>query len=253
MKDETFAFISDVKDKKITARSARHQRSHTGKGGRVRLPSDNLSKKELQKMNGECKSYRLNDPMAWKEFKAMPDDIKCTYIKLLRNKFNVPFNHIGKMLGCCQKTISDEIVRLGLSEGRGAKGRSKKWDKEGFYAWWNGVEQIPAPAIEEVAITQEEKEAIFFGEEKGYVEDDLPFEEPEAYVEEDIPCIQLDPIRAEEVLKSFHPSQAELEAKAKAELEWLRTECDSLRMNVRILEAQMEVVRLIFGGNRNGT
>ena len=35
-------------------------------------------------MSGECKSYRLNSPMSWDEFKAMPDDIKITYIKLLR-------------------------------------------------------------------------------------------------------------------------------------------------------------------------
>ena len=90
MKDETYLFVSDMKDKKVTARSARNKRTHCGKGGRVRFPSDNLSKKELQKMNGECKAYRLNDPMGWKEFKAMPDDLKITYIKLLRKEFNVP-------------------------------------------------------------------------------------------------------------------------------------------------------------------
>ena len=84
MKDETYVFIQDVKEKKTTARSARHTRTHCGRGGRVRLPSDNLSKKELMKMSGECKSYRLNSPMSWDEFKAMPDDIKITYIKLLR-------------------------------------------------------------------------------------------------------------------------------------------------------------------------
>ena len=67
MKDETYAFISDVKEKGFTARSARHTRTHCGKGGRVRLPSDNLSKKELEKLNGECKSFRLNDPMGRKE------------------------------------------------------------------------------------------------------------------------------------------------------------------------------------------
>jgi hypothetical protein len=177
VKDETYAFISDVKDKGITARSARHTRTHCGKGGRVRLPSDNLSKKELQKMNGEVKSYRLNDPMDWKEFKSMPDDLKITYINLLRKKFNVPFQHIGKMLGVAQNTISKEIIRLGLSDGKAPKGKPKKWDKDGFYAWWHGVDKLPTPVPEEP--TQEEKEAIFFGEEKGYVEDDLPFEEPD--------------------------------------------------------------------------
>lgn len=205
-------------------------------------------------MNGECKSYRLNDPMTREEFQAMPTDLKVAYIKAIRNKYGIPDSHLGKALGYNQQHFSKVIKKLGIANGQGSG--KKKWDKEGFYAWWHGVEQSPAPAIEEVAITQEEKEAIFFGEEKGYVEDDLPFEEPETCAEEDINCINLDPIRAEEVLKSFHPSQAELEAeleKAKAENAWLRNEYDHQRMNVRILEAQMEVVRLIFGGNRNGT
>ena len=108
-------------------------------------------------MNSECKSYRLNEPMKWQEFKAMPDDIKVTYIKLLQQKFNVPFNHIGKMFGCAQRTISCEIIRLGLSTGKGCEGRSSKWDKEGFLAWCHGVslpaEEIPVaePAEESTA------------------------------------------------------------------------------------------------------
>ena len=51
-------------------------------------------------MNGECKSYRLNDPMAWKEFKSMPDDLKITYINLLRKKFNVPGTSIAMATAC---------------------------------------------------------------------------------------------------------------------------------------------------------
>ncbi len=187
MKDETYAFISDVKEKNSTARSARHTRTHCGKGGRVRLPSDNLSKKELQKMNGECKSYRLNDPMGWKEFKSMPDDLKITYIKLLRQKFNVPFQEIGKMLGVSQKTISCEIVRLGISEGKAVRGRSKKWDKEGFYAWWHGVDMLPTPGIEEVE-QAEEPEA--------FVEDDLPFEEPDPAPVDDFTPFPVVPVYA---------------------------------------------------------
>jgi hypothetical protein len=244
MKDETYVFISDVKEKKVTARSARHTRTHCGKGGRVRLPSDNLSKKELMKMNGECKSYRLNEPMSWKEFKAMPDDVKVTYIKLLRQKFNVPFNHIGKAMGCCQKTISGEIVRLGLSEGKAPKGRSKKWDKEGFYAWWNGL-NLPASVPEEDPAEESTKEEIV-----------STCEEPEIFVEDDIPFEEPDPVMDEKILTSIHPSQAELlkaeREKANAENGWLRNECDNLRMQVRILEAQMDVVRLIFGGQNRG-
>ena len=257
MKDETYAFISDVKEKKVTARSARHTRTHCGKGGRVRLPSDNLSKKELRQMSGECKSFRLNEPMAWKEFKAMPDDIKVTYIKLLQQKFNVPFVHIGKMLGCAQNTISGEIIRLGLSEGKNCKGRSKKWDKDGFYAWVNGVKKLPTPVPEEPTEEPviEEVPVITSEEPEVYVEDDLPYEEPEfvpvekyMHLDAEIACLTK---RIDELLMSNEELKA-VHEKTKAENEWLRNECDNQRIHARILEAQMEVVRLIFGGKNNG-
>lgn len=184
MKDETYVYISDVKDKKATARSARHMRTHCGKGGRVRLPSDYLTKKELMKMSGECKSYRLNDPMAWKEFKSLPDDIKITYVKLLRQKFNAPGRYIAEMLGINYTYYSKEINRLGISEGKNCRGRCTPWDKEGFYAWWHGVDQVAAP-VPEAPIESDHIEDQVFCHEDGvaYVEDDLPYEEPDP-----IPC-----------------------------------------------------------------
>lgn len=262
MKDETYSFISDVKDKKITARSARHMRTHCGKGGRVRLPSDNLSKKELQKMNGECKSYRLNSPMAWNEFKAMPDDIKITYIKLLREKFDVPDCELYKMFGTNKDALSRYLKALGLRVPR--KNSKREWKKEEWFAWVNGVDMLPAPTLEE-------NKQIFFGEEKGYVEDDLPFEEPEAVVEEDIPfedphpthpklpelhialCAEIDELRKrnDELLKCNEKLMA-VHEKAQAENEWLRNEHDSLQNALRMREAQLEIVQLIFGGRGNG-
>lgn len=201
-------------------------------------------------MNGDCKSYRLNDPMTKEEFQAMPTDLKITYIKAIRNKYGIPDTHLAHAFGFSQQTFAKLVKKLGICGGKAAGG-NRKWDKEGFYAWWNGVEQISAPAIEEIPVeepTQAEPEA--------YVEDDLPFEEPEANVDEDIPCIELYQNQGEAAFGSIRPNYAELEAeleKAKAENAWLRNEYDHQRMNVRILEAQMEVVRLIFGGNRNGT
>ena len=179
MKDETYLFVSDVKEKKITARSARHTRTHCGKGGRVRLPHDNLTKKELQKMNGECKSYRLNDPMTWKEFKTMPDDLKVTYIKLVREKYGVSDTQLGKAMGinCC--SFSNEMARLGLDVGVGVRNGSTKWDKDGFWVWWNGVDKLPTPVTEEptleekIEALEKELEAL-----ETFTEDDLPFEEP---------------------------------------------------------------------------
>ena len=138
-------------------------------------------------MNGEVKHYRLNDPMGWKEFKAMPDDLRITYINLLRKKFNVPGNHIAKMMGINNCSYSQEISRLGISEGKNCRGKCTKWDKEGFYAWWHGVDALPTPVPERLIITQEDidelEEAIgvknLHNKVEAYAEDDLPFEEPD--------------------------------------------------------------------------
>lgn len=158
MTDEKYVFTQDSQTKKNIARSASKRRTHNGKGGRVRLPSDNLSKKELKAMSGECKSYRLNEPMNYREFKAMPDDLKVTYIKLLREKYGVPDCKIGEMMGINKVTFSQEIKRIGLGHGE-KHGGYKKWDTDGFYAWCGGSsvtkqeEEIPVveePVAEEV-------------------------------------------------------------------------------------------------------
>lgn len=183
-------------------------------------------------MNGECKAYRLNSPMSWDEFKAMPDDIKITYVKLLREKFSCPDSKIGEMMGVGKDKIHLMFKKLGLTQG---KPKGRKFDKEGFCAWLNGVEKVPAPVIEEPTLEEAEEPEVF-------AEDDIPFEEP-------------DPIKAERVLTGIRPSHAELEAelmKAKEENAWLRNECNRNDMKIRILEAQMEVVRMIFGGNNHG-
>ena len=84
-------------------------------------------------MNGECKTYRLNSPMKWAEFKAMPDEYKISYIKLLRQKYNVADRNIGFMLGISQTCMCKELRRLGISGAPRPKGT--KWDETGWRAW----------------------------------------------------------------------------------------------------------------------
>jgi hypothetical protein len=162
MTDEKYSYIQDVKDKKITARSARNKRTHNGKGGSVKLPSDYMTKKEIKAMSGEVKSYRLNEPMSWKEFKAMPDDIKVSYISLLRQKWNAPDSYIGKMMGTNVCSFSQEMHRLGIPSTRHS---SEKWDKDGFYAWAHGVptqkeEPVEVEPVEVDTLSDSFKERI---------------------------------------------------------------------------------------------
>ena len=143
MTDEKFTFIEDLREKKRTATGAYHKRTHCGKGGAVRFPSDYKTAKELRAMNGEVKSYKLNDPMSWAEFKAMPDDIKIAYIKALRKRYNVSDTQIAKMPGTCQVNFSGLCRRLGIQSARKSR---ETWDEDGWYAWVNGV---PVEAKEE--------------------------------------------------------------------------------------------------------
>lgn len=137
MTDEKYTFVQDVIDKKQTARSARYKRTHTGKGGRAKLPSDYMTKKELAAMSGECKTYRMNSPMKWREFKAMPDELKITYIKAIQEKYDAPLSVIAEMLGIARSQVSREATRLGI--GGGKRGVRCTYDKEGFLAWAYGV------------------------------------------------------------------------------------------------------------------
>ena len=152
MKDEEYVFRQESRDRALVARSARNRRTHCGKGGRVKLPSDYMTKKELQNMNGEVAVYRLNEPMSWKEFKAMPDEHKETYIKIIRNKWNPPDSRIAEMFGISKFMMSNEMVRLGLNRG---KASYSGWDEEGFLRWAHGV---PAEAVEETVEEVEEVE-----------------------------------------------------------------------------------------------
>ncbi len=248
MKDETYVFISDVKEKGSVGRSARARRTHTGKGGRARLPSDNLSKKELEKMNGECKSYRLNEPMKWQEFKSLPDDIKITYIKLIRQKFNPPVTQIAKMMGVTEVCVRNELKKFGLTDGKKRSGRMN-WDKEGFYAWANGVDKLPTPAPEEEPIEEPIQVPVITSEEpETFVEDDLPFEEPKPIQDDEIISLR---IQIDALLK-INKELKDVNEKTMLEKELLQKECDNLRVTVQIREAQLEVVQLIFGGKNHG-
>lgn len=160
MKDEHYVFLKDVSEKKNVARSARNKRTHNGKRGGVKFPSDYMTEKERNAMNSEVKSYRLNEPMSWKEFKAMPDDIKVAYVKLLREKFGVPDTYLAKMFGVSQTITARVITELGINPGKTRSGRTH-WDKEGWLAWCNGA-PVAKEAQEEVieeAVEQDVPEA----------------------------------------------------------------------------------------------
>ena len=188
MRDEEYVYFQDLKEKKVTGYSARKQRSHCGKAG-CKLPSDYLTKKEIKNMSGECKSYRLNEPMSIVEFRAMPEDLQKTYIMALRQKYNAPVSAIGQMLGIERAHLS-KYLREVLGFENFPHG-NHSWDKIGFKEWAYGIPKKEETLEEILEDTQGECVEFYDTDEEPVevIEEETPVTEvPCEPVKEDTPC-----------------------------------------------------------------
>lgn len=96
MTDEEYIFRQTVKERKSAGNGAKHKKR--GGGRYVRLPSDRLSKKEREALNGEVKTYKKKDFYTWEEFKALPSDLQVAWCNSLINR-----------CGCGLSTIGEEV------------------------------------------------------------------------------------------------------------------------------------------------
>ena len=145
MTDEKYTFITDVAEKKRIARGAFNKRTHNGKGGKVRFPSDYLSNKERNKMNGEIREYRMNNPITYAEFKKYPDDLKKKYVKRLRDMFDVSDTDIAAMMGVKAKTLNAALIKIDASGGRRGK---RKADYVAFEKWKRDNGAVPSSCVQ---------------------------------------------------------------------------------------------------------
>lgn len=110
-------------------------------------------------MNGDVKSYSLNKPMTWEEFRSMPQDLQIMYIKKLRNEFGVPDSVLGKAMGICRSSFSKAMRDLNLSLGKNAGAKSRQWlsseKSSKFSEYWNKFENKKEGAIEEESAKDE--------------------------------------------------------------------------------------------------
>ena len=111
MNDVEFILKEDIKEKKQAGRGYYHKKNGS-KSKKSRLPSDSLSKKEIEKMNGECKVYNLNKPMNYSNFCAMPVDLRIKYLEMLRDKFGANQTEISKMMGVADTTLASHRAKF---------------------------------------------------------------------------------------------------------------------------------------------
>lgn len=154
MTDEEYIFRTECAEKKRTARGSFNWLPHAGRGGRVKMPSDYMTKKERDKMNGEVQSYTLRYPMKWEHFKRLPDDLKHEYLSAIISKYNPQREALAKMFGITPNTLYLTCREVGISFQNGGK---RKGRNDAFWAWVNGSaepEQEAAPEIAEEKPTQ---------------------------------------------------------------------------------------------------
>jgi len=108
-----YEFEKDCAEKKRIASGARHKKN----GSRSRycgLPSDHLTRSQLKKLNGKVVSYKMREPMNWKEFTELPKDLQQQYLDELHQSFHVGMKQFAAMLGVHPATVHRLISSNGL-------------------------------------------------------------------------------------------------------------------------------------------
>ena len=163
MRDAEFLFKQTSAERKRIGRGDFNKKRQGGK--QVRLPSDNMSRKEWEKMNGECKSYDMAKPVKWAAFKQWPADLQRNYLAGLQEKFNAKSGHMAAMFGVSTKTLVLLTQALGFKFSRG----KAPLQKTAWYAFVNG-EQVEEELPPEVLAPTEEETSVIKIEEPARVD-----------------------------------------------------------------------------------
>ena len=89
-------FDYDAMQKKRIARGASHMKCGS-KSKKCTLLSDYLTAAQKRRLNGPVSTYKLDEPMSWESFKAMPEDLQKKYILRLQENYGANDEMIGKM------------------------------------------------------------------------------------------------------------------------------------------------------------
>lgn len=144
MSEEVYELKQEIREQKDIANQTRYRRGTTGKSGKVRLSSDNLTQKQWEAKNGDVKSYRMNDPMTWEQFNELPDDLKVMYIKAIRKKYRIPYIELACCMGVKPARFIEKLNELGF-------GTINDFDRQAWYGteedkafnkWWFKIKTI---------------------------------------------------------------------------------------------------------------
>ena len=119
MRDEEYLFKEDVREKAITARSAKKRPRHSG----CRLPQ--YTAKEMREMSGPTYTLNLKKRITYAEFKALPEGLQKSYVQNIIDKYRVGPSALAELMGerqCGRRLPEQERLflqaRFSAYEGR---------------------------------------------------------------------------------------------------------------------------------------
>lgn len=135
-KKELFA---DLKARRAEASGARHKKNGSKRKG-CTLPSDGLTRRQWEKLNGPVSSFAMNIPTDYETLSKQSRDIQKEYILNLLDRFNITSAKISQMLGISPTTGMSYIKSLGIKYApHGAKLKNNKDEKN---AWNYFLSQV---------------------------------------------------------------------------------------------------------------
>ena len=154
--DAEYVFNQTNRERKVVGRGT-YNKVRAG-GRRVRMPSDNMTKKERAAMNGEVKSYNMGRPIEWAVFRDMPKQMQEQYVIGLQQKFpGISGALIAEAVGTKPNTFNPYLLRHGLKfdfrNGMDRRAFFKTEHGERFLDWMTNpvasreVEEKPVPAV----------------------------------------------------------------------------------------------------------
>ena len=179
-------FDYDAMQKKRIARGASHMK-RGNKGKKCTLPSDYLTAAQKRRLNGPVSTYKLDEPMSWESFKAMPEDLQKKYILNLQETYQANDKMIAKLFGKSDVTVGEHRKRLRLNPiGKSRMTRDEVAVRDAKWAaFCNGV--VGGKPGEPKKIENNEIE-----EPHDEIDDFIGFGDPE--VEEQIEIEEIEPI-----------------------------------------------------------
>ena len=126
-------FKQTIKERRGEASGASKKRNGS-KSKKCSLPHDNISRKRWERMNGEVKTIRMDQPILWETFKGLSKDLQVEYLENLKSTFNASIERIARMMGVTASCIRnwkrshDVSVKFPLGNKMASKEDRELWD-----------------------------------------------------------------------------------------------------------------------------